>query len=212
MLQSHVDREDDGSEVDDVNAIEIWESEDSDNDDTAGELNNSVQVSPANIALINFVCMFLLTWQTLFRIPNLAMGLIYKFMSIFLSELGSQSLMQVYEFFPDTLKKAQIMQSINYNKNFEKLIVCPKCYSTYEQADCINGKDIARCSYIRFPRHPHANMRTKCNEKLVKTVKTALGKRILVPLKIFCYKSIIKNLVQQPGMLDNRNYVLFPKG
>lgn len=199
-LQSLVDEDDhNDSDSDDV---EVWESD----EDTDTVIRGGSEVASANnvhIKLINFLCTFLLLWQTLFRIPNVAMGLVYKFMSIFLkkiSEISSQNLIEIHNFFPDTLKKAQVMQSINCN-NFEKLIVCPKCYSTYEQTDCTTAK----CSYVRFPRHPQLRMCSRCNEDLMKTVKTASGKKIFVPLRVFCYRSIIdsiKSLIRQPGMLD----------
>lgn len=72
----------------------------------------------------------------------------------------------------------------------------------YEQTDCTAN---AKCSYVRFLRHPQQRMRSKCDENLMKAVKTASGKKIFVPLRVFCYKSIIdsiKNLVQRPGILD----------
>ena len=122
--------------------------------------------------------MFLLAWQALFRIPNVAMGLMFKFVSILLKKLietSTQTLTQVHEFFPDSLKRAHTMQSIHSN-NFSQLIVCPKCYSTYELADINSGQEIATCSYVRFPRHSYENMRKKCGEKLMKAVKTAKGK------------------------------------
>ena len=44
-------------------------------------------------------------------------------------------------------------------------------------------------------------MRQQCGEVLLKGVKTASGKKIFSPLKVFCYKSVA-GFVQQPGMLD----------
>lgn len=187
----------------------MWESEDSDEDSavTTEQLQTVSSTDNNYIKLINFICMFLLAWQALFRIPDVAAGLVFKFMSILLKKLAltsTQTLTKVQEFFPDNLKKAHAMQSINTN-NFSQLIVCPKCCSTYEQADFTSRQEIATCSYVRFPRHPHQNMRSKCGEKLMKAVKTAKKNRILVPLKVFCYNSIIdtiKDLVQRPGILD----------
>ena len=51
-------------------------------------------------------------------------------------------------------------------------------------------------------------MRAKCQGQLLKTVKTASGKTIFSPLKIYCYKSLIdsiKDLIQNPGMIDLLN-------
>ena len=53
------------------------------------------------------------------------------------------------------------------------------------------------------------HMRTSCQFPLVKIIKTTTGKKMLEPLKGFCYKSIIESigeLVQKPGMLDLLNH------
>ncbi len=157
-----------------MNAVEVWESEDSEEETISCERNEALPASSANIhiQIINFICIFLLTWQSLFRIPNVTMGLIYKFISILLkrlSEISTQGLSQIHDLFPDTLRKSQVMQSVN-SDNFDQLIVCPRCHSTYERADCMNERDGVKCSYVRFPRHSHQNMRTPCNEKFMKTV------------------------------------------
>lgn len=61
---------------------------------------------------------------------------------------------------------------------------------------------------MRFPRHPQKQTRAVCGYPLLKTVKTAAGKQLSLPLKVFCYQCIIQSiqhLVQQPGMLDLLN-------
>lgn len=121
---------------------------------------------------------------------------------------GFRKMRDMYELFPDTILKAQIMQSIKRD-GFQKLIVCPECHSTYEEADCVGGREIPKCSYVRFPRHPQQRMRKQCGQLLLKSIRTALGKKIFAPLKIFCYQSIIgsiADLVQQPGMLEIFNH------
>ena len=65
------------------------------------------------------------------------------------------------------------------------------------------------CSYVPFPRHPHAHMRVKCYEPLLKVVKTTSGKTLFAPHKIFLYKSpidLIKEFIKQPGTLDLLNH------
>ena len=57
-------------------------------------------------------------------------------------------------------------------------------------------------------RHPQKRMRVPCNTSLLKSIKTSSGKRISLPLKVFCNQSLvqsIKQLVLQPGMLDQLN-------
>lgn len=79
----------------------------------------------------------------------------------------------------------------------------------YDESDCIVGRQVPRCSFVRFPRHPQQRMRTPCGQVLFKSVKTASRKKIYAPLKVFCYKSVIRSIetfLQQPGMLDTFNH------
>ena len=67
-------------------------------------------------------------------------------------------------------------------------------------------------SFVPFPRHPNGRMRSPCGFPLVKLVKTALGKSLFKLMKLFCYRSIIRSLVEmvkKPGMLDLLNYWKF---
>ena len=92
-----------------------------------------------------------------------------------LNELcDSASLKEVAVTFPDTLLKAHNFQCI-LRDDYHKLIVCPKCYTTFDYNDCLskNMENIKSCTFVRFPRHPQARMRIPCGNALLKTVKTA---------------------------------------
>ena len=41
--------------------------------------------------------------------------------------------------------------------DFQTLVVCPKCDTTYKKQDCLNGTRIKLCSYVEFFLHPWAN-------------------------------------------------------
>ena len=93
--------------------------------------------------------------------------------------------------------------------DYQQLVVCSKCYSTYEYSDCLSkvnpARNIRACSFVRFPKHPQARMRIPCGSALLKTIRTASKKRIERPIKVFCCRSLIaccKQLVGQPGILD----------
>ena len=138
----------------------------------------------------------------------MAIGVFFKFFSIFLLKLseisGSEMVRSIYDVFPNTLAKAQAMQSIDIN-DFRKLVVCPKCHTTYSAWDLIGRGNSPRCSFVHFPRHPHHYMRMKCDEILFKSVRTASGKILFPPIKVFCYQSVIawlRRTVEQPKMLE----------
>lgn len=151
-------------------------------------------------------------WQAVFRVANVSMGIMFKFISSLLLKIydisQSKDIQVLYELFPDTLTKAQAIQPLD-NNNFKKYIVCKKCHSTYEESDCIvTGNQIPQCSFIRFPRHPQQRMRKPCNKFLLKPVKTASGKKIFSPLKVYCYNSVINSIeafMQQPGVIETFN-------
>lgn len=190
-------------------ALEVWES---DEEEEAEEPQVSATAGTASTKFVTFICVFLLTWQTIFRIPNVAIEVIFRFLSLCLLKISeissSEKIRLIYDIFPDTLAKAQVMQSIDTN-NFQKLVVCQKCHSTYEYADLMDSREPPKCSFVRFPRHPQQHMRMKCDEILLKTVRTASGKRLNLPIKVFCYQSIIasiRNLMQQPRMFQLLNH------
>ena len=126
--------------------------------------------------------------------------------------LKSESLKSIYKSFPENLDRARKMNYIN-RESFKKYITCQKCHCTYPSELCLTKtgvtENIVKCSFVRFPRHQQKRMRTSCQFPLVKIIKTITGKKMLQPLKVFCYKSIIESigeLVQKPGMLDLLNH------
>ena len=164
-------------------------------------------VSSTALQLLRFIVLFILSWQAIFRIPNVAINTAFKFFYILLHELSdytrSDNLRELAEVFPNTLLKAQAFQSIRRD-DYKKLIVCPECYCTYDYDDCLSrgNRSITTCSFVRFPKHPQARMRKPCCSPLLKTVKTSSRKIILHPIKVFCYRSLIEQLKYQPQILD----------
>lgn len=119
---------------------------------------------------------------------------------------------QISDTFPGTLDKVRKLHFINKD-DFEKWITCQQCHCTYPYQLCVDRagitENIVKCSFVRFPRHQQICMRSPCGFPLMKAIKTTSGKRMLKPLKVFCYRSVtesIVHLVQQPGMLDLLNH------
>lgn len=135
----------------------------------------------------NVLILFVLAWLMIFRIPNIAIGVLFWFISILLlklSEMCSEVIQMMYDSFPDSLERAHLMQDVDANK-FEKFVVCPKCHTVYDPSD-LTG--ISNCSFVSFPRHPQHHMRMKCNAALFKSVHTVSGKIMFIPRKVFCYQ------------------------
>ena len=142
---------------------------------------------------IAVVCTFVLIWQCIFRVPDVAVGVLFKFIGVIyyqISKITSSTAMQrICDLFPTMLSNARKMLAIDRD-NLKKMFVCRKCHSTYSYEDCFTH-GINACVYISFPRHPQQKMRMKCLEPLVKTVKLSSGKKQEVPVKVFCYKILL---------------------
>lgn len=157
---------------------------------------------PLITKLISYICSFLLSWQAIFRIPDVAIGVILKFFRILFLKLSeitkSEDLQLLHRLFPENLNHARKLQDINRD-DYEKFVVCSRCHSTYNYSDCVGKDGINKCTFVPFPRHKQKRMRTPCNHLLMKTIKTASGKHTTMPMKIFCYRSIIQTIKQCSG-------------
>ena len=94
---------------------------------------NMTDVSPPKpvkssiVKVVGFICTFLLSWQALFRIPDGAIGVLLKFIRLTLLKLseitGCEDLKTIHKLFPNSLKQARRLQSINCD-DFRRLVVC----------------------------------------------------------------------------------------
>lgn len=108
--------------------------------------------------LVEFICIFILSWQSIFRIPDVAVGVLFKFISILLDRLADvlklDSMRQISTIFPGTLDKARKMHFIN-KEGFENMIACQQCHCTYPYQLCVGRagvtENIIKCSFVRFP-------------------------------------------------------------
>ena len=187
--------------------IEIWEFQSEDElsttvtTKTTDDVNHPSEVQECDkssiLKLLSFICTFLFAWQAVFRIQDGALNVLFKFFSLLFEKVlnftGSEKIRTLHQHFPSNLKLARNVRSGDY-ANFGKFIVCQKCYTTYRYEDCLGQDGISMCTYVRFPRHPQKRMRVTCSYPLLKVVKTASGKHMSHPLKLFCYCSIIESL------------------
>lgn len=69
--EEDVDEQESQHSGEDNNDLEIWES-DSDSDSDEGQVTELCENVSSVTKFINFICVFILAWHTIFRIPNVA--------------------------------------------------------------------------------------------------------------------------------------------
>lgn len=147
------------------------------------------------VTLVKAATLFLLLWQSVFKVSNVALNALLRFICLLVFQMAfieSESVKAVFDIFPNSLYKAHKVVGLNRD-DFKWLVCCRKCFAVYEFDDCfdqIGTQRIPRlCSSAKFPRHPWASMRGLCNSPLLKEV-IRCHKKMHKPIKVYCYKSI----------------------
>ena len=74
-------------------------------------------------------------------------------------------------------------------------------YSIEDAQTVIRGANYSRkCNNVLFPNHPNKHYRKECGQILMQEVKTCSGRKRLVPLKTYVYKTLrgsISELIKQ---------------
>lgn len=150
-------------------------------------------------SLVFWLCLFLCTWQALNLVTDTALNSILSFLSAFFNVLRTESglIAGVAATFPSSVYI--LWRTLGLQKdNFQRFVVCKKCYALYKFEECIKvieGEQIsALCSKVNFPNHPQHVRRRACREPLLKTVILSSGKKKLYPFKTYCYKPIQETL------------------
>ena len=146
--------------------------------------------------VLRLYTLFLLMFQTLFRLSDTALNVLLSFFALFF-----QTVSRSFNFIPDTflsnlptnIRAARHLAN-RKNHNFTQYICCPSCHSLYPRSNCIihlpNGQtESKKCTFQRFPFHPLKHFREPCGTLLIKSVKSPPGNQILYPRLIYCYKS-----------------------
>ena len=162
-------------------------------------------------AIVKVITLFVLTWQSFYRISNVAVSSLFRFLSLMLLYLAtatqSEHLKHVAQLVPNGTVKAQQLVQINRD-DFKQYVCCPKCFAVYDFHECIEivgRQQIPKfCSACRFPRHPRPSLRGSCESNLLKIIQTT-KKEVFKPIKSYCYRSLIPSLMEilsRPGMVD----------
>ncbi|CAG2241899.1 unnamed protein product [Mytilus edulis] len=143
-------------------------------------------------------CKVLVLWQCIHYISDAAVTLLLNILSAFFKLLSTNSEVcsKIESSFPGNMYQLSKLLQSNM-LDFKQYVVCTKCYSLYDFDDCFHVVEGLRfsntCSYVEFPNHRLPHLRKRCNEPLLKEINNSSSK-ILVPYKIYCYKSIKSSL------------------
>ena len=170
------------------------------------------QESRGHILMKAYV-VFMLKWQTLFRVSDAGMSVLFLFITVLISFLISSLHINGLQEFSQLLPRNAIAARKligDTADSFAKYASCPTCHSIYPLECCkvlLPDKSFCslKCSYIKFPHHPQAIHRRACNDVLMKKVKTSSGIISLYPRQLYCYNSVIeslRHLVAQNGFIN----------
>ena len=163
-----------------IMSLELWD----DQDDFDPDMQNTENSEDENNQDYVF---FLLMFQTLFWLSDVALKIIFAFFATFLGLIVSTfkvaPLQALVTKLPRSLISARKVIGTTLD-NFVKYVCCPQYHSIYHYDECVlNGKqqDSQKCSYIKFSTHPQSQHRTPCGTVLLKTVKSSTGNKFLYP-------------------------------
>ena len=152
---------------------------------------------------------FLLLWQSLYKISNVAISGLLKFLKIFVHLFGgAYSGINILEDVPSSTDGALKFLGLNKDSSFITYVVCPNCDSIYSFDDCVISRGMTIeskcCKHIAYPNHPQASRRKECGSLLLRKVKA--GKRFtLIPIKAYPYQPLctsLGRLVQREGFVQ----------
>lgn len=163
----------------DIDDDEIVDSDDSDfKEDETETIDTSVP---------SWICLFLVLWQSTFKIPDAALKCLLKFMHVVFS-----CVMSCADLLPKTLYMLRKCMSCS-TAVLRKYVVCKKCFKLYKLEDCTYtraGKQFARqCKHVLYPRHTKRHLRRPCNTDLVERIMID-GKETFRPIKQYVYTSL----------------------
>ena len=127
------------------------------------------------------VCIFLLMFQTVFRLSDAAINVLFSFFSLFFTSLA-----RIVPDLPQYLlinlpkSKKDACAFSNCENGFNRYVCCLSCHSIYQWDDCLvhepNGQLRSKlCPFQRFPNHPQPRHRQECGHSLMKQVKSLRG-------------------------------------
>lgn len=171
---------------------------------------NEDQGTKQSKVLAIWIFHFLMSLQVKFKLSQVVVSLIMKFLVTLFTLLGSGSklIADIAKNFPSSLHTAW---SLRGEVKFTRFVVCRKCHKlSYFNDSVINiggtNQRSKTCSFQKFPNHPQHRRRLQCGSLLLKTVELAGGRKYLYPYMTYCYLNLdvsLQLLLNSPNFLNN---------
>ena len=201
------DENEDGEDEDKDDEDEDDEDEDDEDEDdenlfTSPEIDSDeiFVMESLNDSMETEIILWAFKFQQRFRLPDLALEALIKFLHIVLTHLDRLQ----FKTFPKSLYLAKKMLNIFQPKM--QLAVCKNCHKLHSVKNIGKYKEegktaIANCLHEEFPNNPVSSRRNKCNNPL-SILKKRKGEIIAVPRMLYPKPSIrqqLSMLYQRPG-------------
>ena len=86
----------------------MWDCSDDDDEDD-DERSDTIMLNESKLKILRFIVTFMLSWQAIFRIPNVAVNLLFKLVSIVLFKLSDltqfNELVEIANAFPELCQR-----------------------------------------------------------------------------------------------------------
>lgn len=172
----------------------------SSSEDEAESQSDMLNNEPLSFQPLWQLVFFLLLWQSIFRISNMAMEVLLKLLSLFIKLFGKAIVSDenvIADKIPNDIPAAYKFLS-KKSDDFISYVVCPNCDCIYDYDDCIKTttfgqKESKLCRHIAYPNHPHVSRRQECKAQLLKKVRSGKGYK-LVPMKEYPYQPLSKSI------------------
>lgn len=217
--ETNVEKQETNGEEQETNG-EVWTEstqpcDDFNDDNSTNDLHNSICFMNNIQKIITIFIYQLFALQSVHSLSDNVMEIIINIVRSLLLMLSTEhgnDMDKIKKLFPTSLYTAKQMMNLE-NNSFTKYVSCSECFQIYKPEDCftVNGgkKEGVSCSHIKYPNHPQARYREKCNTPLMKTVNSAHGSKIyLYPIRLYCYQPLKQSLQNLISRVDLRDKLL----
>lgn len=111
-----------------------------------------------------WILLWLLEYQQRYKISNIAMDSLLKFLSLFLSTIDESK----FSSFPSTLY--MVKKRLGITTKMIQYAACNKCHKLYNINELLDKNEVQTCSFINYPNHTIQRFRKKCDNPLTKGI------------------------------------------